>query len=57
MDYLLRDSHHSGVHYGKFDLHRLVSTVIAIPGVGGRSPRIGTEEGGLHAAEALVLTR
>lgn len=57
MDYLLRDSHHSGVQYGRFDLHRLVSTVTAIPGVGGRSPRIGIQEGGLHAAEALVLAR
>src|SRR6266700_44702 len=26
MDYLLRDSHHVGVAYGKFDFHRLVAT-------------------------------
>jgi hypothetical protein len=31
MDYLLRDSHHIGVGYGKFDLHRLISSVIAVP--------------------------
>jgi len=25
MDYLLRDSYHAGVQYGKFDLHRLIA--------------------------------
>jgi HD superfamily phosphohydrolase len=57
MDYLLRDSHHAGVHYGKFDLHRLISTIVAIPGQGDVVPHLGIEEGGLHAAEALVLAR
>jgi uncharacterized protein len=57
MDYLLRDSHHIGVGYGKFDLHRLVSTVQAIPAASGRPPRLGISEGGWHAAEALVLAR
>lgn len=57
MDYLLRDSHHTGVHYGKFDLQRLVNTVTAIPGVDERPPRLGIQFGGLHAAEALVLAR
>lgn len=57
MDYLLRDSHHCGVQYGRFDLGRLNATVRAIPGVGGRPPRLGISEGGWHAAEALVLAR
>ncbi len=57
MDYLLRDSHHAGVHYGRFDLHRLISTITAIPGVEGGPPRLGIEYGGWHAAEALVLAR
>lgn len=57
MDYLLRDSYHAGVQYGKFDLHRLISTVTAIPGAEGRPPRLGIEYGGWHAAEALVLAR
>ena len=57
MDYLLRDSHHAGVQYGRFDLHRLVNTVQAIPGIRGRAPRLGISEGGLHAAEGLVLAR
>src|SRR5205823_4597455 len=52
MDYLLRDSHHAGVQYGRFDLHRLISTVTAIPGVEGGPPRLGIEYGGWHAAES-----
>lgn len=57
MDYLLRDSHHAGVGYGRFDLHRLISTIQAIPGTNDRPPRLGISEGGWHAAEALVLAR
>jgi uncharacterized protein len=57
MDYLLRDSFHAGVQYGRFDLHRLVNTVRAIPGIHGRGPRLGISEGGCHAAEGLVLAR
>src|SRR3982074_1178103 len=55
--YLLRDSHHIGVHYGRFDFRRLISSVIAIRGEANESPRLGIEEGGWHAAEALVLAR
>lgn len=56
MDYLLRDSYHAGVQYGKFDLHRLVSTIRAVS-YGDRAPRLGIAQGGVHAAEALVLAR
>ena len=58
MDYLIRDSHHIGVHYGRCDLRRLISSVIAIPpDKENPHPRLGIEEGGWHAAEALVLAR
>jgi HD superfamily phosphohydrolase len=57
MDYLLRDSVHIGVQYGKFDLSRLVTTIRAIPSPGGHPPQIGISKGGVHAAEALVLAR
>lgn len=57
MDYLLRDSHHAGVRYGGFDLHRLIATVRATRGSDGGGPRIGVSEGGAHAAESLVLAR
>jgi HD superfamily phosphohydrolase len=61
MDYLLRDSHHLGVNYGKYDLHRLVSSVCAFETVGrddqiGRV-HIGVHYGGLHAAESLIIAR
>ena len=57
MDYLLRDSHHIGVEYGKFDLDRLISTIRTIPGNGGEASRLGISYGGWHAAEALVMAR
>ena len=57
MDYLLRDSLHAGVDYGRFDWRRLMHTVEAVPGRDGGAPRLGVSEGGWHAAEALVLAR
>jgi len=64
MDYLLRDSHHAGVAYGKFDQYRLIDTLRILP----RAPSdaddegevgfaLGVEEGGLQSAEALMLAR
>jgi hypothetical protein len=55
MDYLLRDSYHAGVQYGRFDLNRVSNTILAIRGTRGRGPRLGFSEGGWHAAEGLVL--
>ncbi len=63
MDYLLRDSLHAGVDYGKYDWKRLLNTVVAV-----KTPqtadepleqglRLGVHEGGIHAAEALILAR
>jgi HD superfamily phosphohydrolase len=59
MDYLLRDSHHAGVAYGRFDHHRLIDTLRILPKEyeGSQEPALGVEEGGLHSAEALVLAR
>ena len=57
IDYLLRDSHHAGVDYGRFDWRRLLYTVEAVPGDDNGGPRVGVGEGGWHAAEALVLAR
>jgi HD superfamily phosphohydrolase len=59
MDYLLRDSHHAGVAYGKFDHFRLIDTLRILPSGESDSPypRLGVEEGGLHSAEALLLAR
>ena len=58
MDYLLRDSLHCGVAYGRFDHHRLIDTLRVLPrGDGSEEPMLGVEEGGLHSAESLLLAR
>jgi HD superfamily phosphohydrolase len=63
MDYLLRDSHHAGVAYGRFDHYRLVDTLRILPmppseeGEAPVEPALGIEEGGLHSAEALMFAR
>jgi uncharacterized protein len=58
MDYLLRDSLHAGVDYGRYDWRRIIHTVMAAPGRGeSGGPRIGVSEGGGHAAEGLILAR
>ncbi len=62
MDYLLRDSHHTGVAYGRFDLLRLVDTLRILQTPESRSGplsafTLGIEEGGLQVAEGLALAR
>jgi len=57
LDYLLRDSLHIGVDYGRFDWRRLLHTIEVVPGADGEAPRLGVNEGGCHAAEALILAR
>lgn len=63
MDYLLRDSLHTGVAYGKFDHFRLIDTMRILPPPEHRDeesssePCIGVESGGLLSAEALLLAR
>ncbi len=60
MDYLLRDSHHTGVAYGKFDHYRLIETLWVLPKTyedRSKEPALGVEIGGLRSAEALLLAR
>jgi len=66
MDYLLRDSLHTGVQYGRFDHERLIGTLRVIPAptreeqetdAAGIEPVLGVERGGLQAAEQLLLAR
>lgn len=63
MDYLLRDSHHTGVAYGKFDHYRLIDTLrilrAPLSGDKGNSEEVGlgVEQGGIQSAEALMLAR
>jgi len=66
MDYLLRDSLHTGVQYGRFDHERLIGTlrVMASPAreegetdEANIEPVLGVERGGLQSAEQLLLAR
>jgi len=64
MDYLLRDSLHAGVEYGRFDHHRLTGSLRILPsplpdqeGSEPPIPNLGVEEGGLHSAEQMLLAR
>ena len=63
MDYLLRDSHHIGVAYGKFDHYRLIDclrflvTDEADNADSNVAPELGIEQGGIHAVETLNLAR
>jgi HD superfamily phosphohydrolase len=63
MDYLLRDSHHAGVAYGRFDHFRLIDTlrILPVPSSGDNDGEdqyaLGVEEGGVQSAEALMIAR
>jgi uncharacterized protein len=61
MDYLLRDSLHMGVSYGKFDHYRLIDTLRILPKSldeeGSMEPALGLTTGGVQSAEALLWAR
>ena len=57
VDYLLRDSYHAGVAYGKFDHFRLIDTIRILQMPGSDDVGLGIEVGGIHSAEALLLGR
>lgn len=59
MDYLLRDSYHAGVAYGRFDHHRLIDTLRILPRSpeDSQQPSLGIELGGLQSAESLLWAR
>ncbi|TJY38587.1 HD domain-containing protein [Cohnella pontilimi] len=51
MDYLLRDSYFTGVHYGTFDLDRILRVLRPYKG------KIVVKETGMHAVEAYLMSR
>jgi HD superfamily phosphohydrolase len=51
MDYLTRDAHYTGVAYGVIDYQRLMETMTM------RDGHLALEEGGVHAAESLLVSR
>lgn len=47
IDYLLRDSHHTGVGYGRFDHYKLIDEIRILPSEqGSTEPALGINEGG-----------
>lgn len=56
-DYLIRDSQHIGVAYGRYDLNRLLVTLTVAIDPETSSPVLAVEEGGSHAAEGLIVAR
>ncbi|WP_195576866.1 HD domain-containing protein [Paenibacillus sp. 1001270B_150601_E10] len=51
MDYLLRDAYYTGVHYGTFDLDRILRVLRPYQG------RIVVKESGMHAVEHYLMSR
>lgn len=52
IDYLLRDSVHTGVAYGRFDLNRLIHTLSL-----DKNEQLCVEKSGIHAVEGYVIGR
>ncbi len=57
IDYLLRDSWHVGVDYGRFDADRLIRGLRAVIDPNNDEIALGLDVGYIHAAEALLLAR
>jgi uncharacterized protein len=57
IDYLLRDSWHAGVHYGRFDPAPLIAGLRAVLDPNNEEVTLGLNFGALHAAEALLVAR
>ncbi|MCL6453600.1 MAG: HD domain-containing protein [Alicyclobacillus sp.] len=51
MDYLLRDALHTGVNYGRFELGRLIRSLVLADG------DVLLRESGIHTAEQYILAR
>ena len=55
-DYLLRDSHHCGVEYGRFD-HRRMIQCLELHETEGGALEIALHRDGIHTFEGLILAR
>lgn len=54
-DYLIRDSYHCGVDYGRFEYRRLIESITLDDGSG--RLELALHRDGIHAFEALILAR
>jgi HD superfamily phosphohydrolase len=57
MDYLLRDSHMSGVNYGLYDPNRIHKSMCAYASIKTKSLRLGVRYSGLGAVEDFLIRR
>ena len=57
IDYLLRDSWHAGVAYGRFDHQRLIDGLRTAIDPATEEITLGLDIGAIHSAEALLLAR
>ena len=57
IDYLLRDSYHAGVSYGRYDLDRVLATVLLCVDPDDGTVQIGISDDGVHAVEGLLIAR
>ena len=56
-DYLLRDSYHVGVAYGRYDLPRLIATLTVAPHPENEGLVVAVDDGGIQAVESLIIAR
>jgi hypothetical protein len=56
-DYLLRDSHHCGVDYGRFDHRRMIECLTSWRDEETGELVIGIKRDGIHTFESLILAR
>jgi len=57
LDYLIRDSYHLGVSYGRFDAQRLLNTFLIRYNEEKMGPELAIEDGGVHSVEGFLLAR
>jgi HD superfamily phosphohydrolase len=57
MDYLLRDSYHAGVSYGRYDLDRVINTMCLCEDTELGGHLVGVQDDGIHAVEGLLIAR
>jgi HD superfamily phosphohydrolase len=53
IDYLLRDSHHAGVQYGRFDHYRLIDTIRILPKADAKPPSKNSTQQSLDFEELI----
>jgi HD superfamily phosphohydrolase len=56
-DYLLRDSYHCGVDYGRFDFRRLIECLNVWHDADANTLEIAINRDGIHSFESLILAR